>query len=230
MSKLGQYLSKVFFRYKFSAYDQYMDITKMPMNPRIVIFGPYNQLFNQVLDKQLKGFTRVPLDGLGVQTNNDDEIVESLAQTMTTIDPKFNTGYFIQDFPRTPIQAAKLDALLDGVNLAIYINLPKEVLSKLENNYLICKPCGQLFNTELDSTLPQQPGTVEKCNTPHVCNIVEIPVDLVKKEEEYLTTYKPVLDFYEKRGLLMNFVVEEKWSFQEAIDKLHDQVLANIKL
>jgi len=46
--------------------------------------------------------------------------------------------------------------------LAIYIQLPKETAPKLQGNFLECLACGQLFNTELDSTLPQQPGTAEK--------------------------------------------------------------------
>ena len=95
---------------------------------------------------------------------------------MVSLDESFSDGYFIQNFPKNVAQAERysdsiigwknnqnrLDRLLDGVNLVLNIQLSKDVKSKLRGNYLECLTCGQLFNSELDSTLPQQPGTVDK--------------------------------------------------------------------
>jgi hypothetical protein len=54
---------------------------------------------------------------------------------------------------------------LDGINLAINISVPENVAKELTGKYLECQTCGKLFNTHLDSTLPQQPGTTEKVSS-----------------------------------------------------------------
>src|SRR5437868_1241168 len=105
---------------------------------------------------------------------------------MVSIDESFNDGYFIQNFPKNVAQAERyndsiigwennwnrLDKLLEGVNLVLNIQLSKDVKSKLSGNYLECLTCGQLFNSELDTTLPQQPGTDDKVSF----SIVELVV------------------------------------------------------
>ncbi len=57
---------------------------------------------------------------------------------------------------------------MDGVNLAINIRLPEHLAKELTGKYLECQTCGKLFNTHLDSTLPQQPGTTEKVITAYL--------------------------------------------------------------
>ena len=51
MSKLGQFFSKLVLRRRATYYDQYMSIYKTPLNPKVVVFGPYNDLFNQLINK-----------------------------------------------------------------------------------------------------------------------------------------------------------------------------------
>jgi len=228
MSKFGSSLSKLWFRCRFSAYDQYVSLYKSPKNSNIVIYGPYNDLFSQVLRQNFEDFKEIDLNQYHFE--KEEEFTDSVASSMTEIGKDFKPHSYIKNFPQTPSQAARLDALLDGINLAVCIHLPKESSSKLQGNYLECLACGQLFNTELDSTLPQQPGTAEKCNQPHMCDIVESKRNPAEVEEAYLKEYQPVLEFYEKRGLLLNFIIEEKWSFQETIERLKNEILANVKL
>jgi len=51
MSNLGRALSKAYFRWKFPAYDQLSSIYKIPANPKVVVYGAYNQLFKNLIQK-----------------------------------------------------------------------------------------------------------------------------------------------------------------------------------
>jgi len=231
MSNLAKSLSKTVMRWRFSAYDQYVSIYKSPVNSKIVVYGAYNQLFSQLLNRNFEKYNIVDPNELSSQSNeNDNGKLESIAQAMVGFDESFNSGYFIKDFPQTPDQAARLDVLLDGINLAVNIQLPENAASNLSGKYLECKSCGQIFNTALESTYPHLPGTTEGCPTPTRCDIVESTADVATRSTDYISNYQPVLEYYEKRGLLLNFIVDEKWSFQETINRLRDQILASVKL
>lgn len=66
----------------------------------------------------------------------------------------------------------RLDSLLDGINLAVHIQIPENAQSELKGKYLECKTCGQVFNTGLESTYPHLPGTSERVRLGYidVCN------------------------------------------------------------
>jgi len=53
MSNLGRTLSRAYLKWKVPNYDQYASITKMPSNPKVVIYGAYNQLFKHLLQKYI---------------------------------------------------------------------------------------------------------------------------------------------------------------------------------
>ena len=57
---------------------------------------------------------------------------------------------------------SRLDAIVEGVNLALYVKLSETATKNLQDNFLECKVCGQIFNTGLESTIPGEPGLSEK--------------------------------------------------------------------
>jgi len=231
MTTLGASLSKLYLKYQHSTLEHFTNIYKMPLNPKVVLYGAHNKLFSDVLKKNFgQGFKLFKSDNLLSEGNTtDDALVEQVAKSITEVDEQFNDGYILEDFPKTLDQAKKLDSLLDGINLAVYLNVSDKIASKLKDNYLECTKCGLVFNTQVHSTTPQQPGYYENCPTKTQCSIVKSDKNL-RTSSDYESKVKPLLNYYEERGLLLNFTIDENWNFDEAVSRLSDAILANIKL
>lgn len=56
MSNLAKTLSRAALRWRHNSFEQYMSIYKTPLNPKIAVYGAYNQLFAQLLSKYLTPF------------------------------------------------------------------------------------------------------------------------------------------------------------------------------
>jgi len=228
-------LSKMYLRYKNSTFDQFVSAIKKPINPTIVLYGSHNKLFADVLKKNFaQSYKLLKIENLMSETNlpkeaSNDALLETVAKSVADIDPQFQDGYVIEDFPRNVEQAEKFDQLLEGVNLALHIKLSDKAIGHLKGNYLECTSCGQIFNTGLQCTFPQQPGVHQNCETPTKSNIVKSDKEGVKSAD-YDKGFSPVFDYYNKRGLLLTFTVDEKWSYEETVERLGEAILANIKL
>ena len=227
MSNLAKSLSQLALRWRFTAYDQYASIYRAPANSKIVLYGAYNQLFTSLINKQFENYSLVdPTEAASEHSETIHETVDAVAHNLVRIDETFNDGCFIRDYPATVEEAKRLDQLLDGINLAVNIQLPETATSGLSGKYLECKNCGHLYNTSLEATHPSHPGSADVCcNNP---DIAESSRDL--SPSNYGSNYQPVFDYYTKRGLLLNFEVDEKWTLEETAKKLRDEILANIKL
>ncbi len=55
----------------------------------------------------------------------------------------------------------RLDQLLDGINLAVNIQVSEAAASNISGKYLECQNCGHLYNTALEATYPSHPGSVD---------------------------------------------------------------------
>jgi len=231
MTNIGVSLSKVYLKYRHSTIEQFANIYKTPINPKVVLYGAHNRLFADVLKTNFGPTYRVfKTDNLLTDSSaSEDVIIEQVAKSVTEIDEKFNDGYLISDFPKTVEQAKKLDSLLDGINLAIHLTVSDKAAAKLEGNYLECTKCGLVFNTEVSSTTPEKPGFYSNCPTKKECNIVKSDKSF-SLSTDYESKLKPLLNYYGERGLLLNFIVDENWTFDETVSKLSDAVLASIKL
>jgi len=228
MSNLGKSLSQLALRWRFTAFDQYATIYKSPANSKIVLYGAYNQLFTSLLDKQFQNFSLVdPTEAASEHSETIHDTVDAVAHNLVRIDENFNDGCYIRDYPTTVDEATRLDQLLDGINLAVNITVPESSADKLSGKFLECKNCGHLYNTGLEATYPSHPGSVDACCSKP--DIAETTRDITSPSN-YGSNYQPVFDYYTKRGLLLNFEVDEKWTLEETAKRLRDEILANIKL
>lgn len=129
------------------------------------------------------------------------EIMESRLQ-----EPDCKNGFILDGFPRTIPQAESLKKLLQKLNLkldlVVNLDVPKEViLDRLTTRRTCSNPdCQEIYN--IKSKPPTEDGKCKKCGWPVVQRDDETEEAITKRLETYNQKTAPLIDFYEREGLL----------------------------
>ena len=116
-------------------------------------------------------------------------------------------GFLLDGFPRTLPQAEALD------KLAVEINRPIEVVVNLDcdtqelirriSGRRVCKNCGAPYHIE--TMKPKVDGVCDLCGGPLYQRADDNEEALKVRLDHYVHETKPLLDFYQEKGLLKNF-------------------------
>ncbi len=136
-----------------------------------------------------------------------------------------SAGYLLDGFPRSLPQAEALEEITtDGKEVQIVLNLtvPFDKLVVRITGRRLCKQCGSIYHTL--SRPSKVNGVCDECGG----ELYQRPDDTVERlrvrMKEYERTTKPVLDYYLKKGLVVDIdaslPVEEVWQqVKEALGK-----------
>ena len=116
-------------------------------------------------------------------------------------------GFLLDGFPRTLPQAEDLAVLTKEINRPIdaVINLDceqKELVRRISGRR-VCKNCGAPYH--IDTMKPKVDGVCDICGGPLYQRNDDNEEALKVRLNHYVNETKPLLDFYEERGLLTNF-------------------------
>lgn len=152
----------------------------------------------------------------------DDLVVAIVKDRLTEDDCK--EGFLLDGFPRTVNQADTLDVELKGLNYeldkVINIDVSKEELIERAVGRRVCKDCGATYHIKFN------PSKVE--NICDVCGgeLIQRQDDTVetvtKRIEVYLEQTEPLIDYYEKKGILINI------DGKQDIDKVFDDIVKSL--
>jgi adenylate kinase len=109
--------------------------------------------------------------------------------------PDARGGFVLDGFPRTVVQAAALDGLVDGRGPLVVLDIvvPEEVLVRRLATRRICGNCG--VNAAVEWT-----GDCQKCGGKLIARIDD-SVDIVRERLEiFLRQTKPLVDYYSRRA------------------------------
>lgn len=118
-----------------------------------------------------------------------------------------DNGFLLDGFPRTIPQAEALDAMAKEIGREIThvidIETPKEELVRRICGRRVCKKCGAPYH--IINIKPKVDGICDICGG----ELVQRPDDneeaLTTRLDLYVKQTKPLLEFYEKKGLLKTF-------------------------
>jgi len=134
----------------------------------------------------------------------DDVTVKMVRERLADIPRK--TRIVFDGFPRTVAQAEALDGLLNecGRSLAavLLLDVPRDELLKRLGARATCSRCQTVYSLAVRP--PKVPGVCDRCGGPvsATARSDESPEVVKQRLEVYDAETKPVIEYYEKRGLL----------------------------
>lgn len=128
-----------------------------------------------------------------------DEMIIAIVKERIKADDCRN-GFILDGFPRTVIQAEKLDELIGNINKAIYINAPDEVMLERITARETCPKCGASYNR---ISMPSKVlGICDVCGE----KLVQRKDDTLEAGKARLATFhtqsEPLVEYYQKQGNL----------------------------
>ncbi len=115
-------------------------------------------------------------------------------------------GYVLDGFPRTIVQADVLkDALTklgEKIDYAINVDVPDENIIKRMGGRRACLKCGATYHIE--HVPPKKEGICDNCGEALVLRDDDKPETVQKRLSVYHEQTQPLIDYYEKEGVLKN--------------------------
>ncbi len=112
-------------------------------------------------------------------------------------------GFIFDGFPRTLEQAKQLGKIID-IDAVINLDVPEKVIILRLSSRRVCEKCGTIFNVV--TLKPKKEGVCDKCGGKLIQrkdDMIEVIRDRLKVYEEQT---QPLIDYYTKKGLLINII------------------------
>ena len=120
-----------------------------------------------------------------------DEVVNGIVRDYLLSDD-CRRGFILDGFPRTIAQAEALESMGVHIDAVLSIEVSDEKIIRRMSGRRVCE-CGMSYHTEY--LPPKEEGKCDKCG---------------KRLETYHRQTEPLLDFYDRRGLLIRVEGQEK--------------------
>ena len=153
---------------------------------------------------------------------NDDIILNLIRKRICKVD--CNNGYILDGFPRNIEQAMTYDNLLNElgtkVGIVIHIHIDKELTYKRTMSRLICGACGTSYNKAVPELSPTIEGICNKCGHTLKQRSDDNETTFINRYNTYQLQTKPLLKYYEEKGILKDITVEENDTTNDVYNKI----------
>jgi len=130
----------------------------------------------------------------------DDETTIELVKERLAMDDVKN-GYILDGFPRTIPQAEAL-ATFSSVDKVVNFDIPDPNVIERLSGRRVCKKCG--YNFHILFNKPSKEGICDHCGGEIYIRDDDKPEAIQKRLEVYREQTAPLIDYYRKKGLLLD--------------------------
>ncbi|MDI6826086.1 MAG: adenylate kinase [Candidatus Aenigmarchaeota archaeon] len=145
----------------------------------------------------------------------DDITIDVIKERLKEEDCK--KGFLLDGFPRTIPQAEALEKMRKISKVLNFVASEENIIERLSGRRT-CKKCGAIFHVK--NIPPKVEGICDECGGELYQREDETPEAIKVRMKEYNRKTKPLVDFYKKRGLLVN--IDANYPFEE-IEKIVSQ-------
>lgn len=143
----------------------------------------------------------------------DDVVIKMIRKRLAQ--DNCEEGFILDGFPRTVAQAEALEGTTD-IDLVLNLGAPEDVLVNRLSSRRTCKDCGEVYN--LISMPPEVPGVCDKCGGELFQREDDKPEVIKKRLEEYENQTEPLLDYYRKKSVVKDVIIEKERPVEEIVE------------
>ena len=135
-----------------------------------------------------------------------DEVVNGIIRDYLLSDD-CRRGFILDGFPRTIAQAEALESMGVHIDAVLSIEVSDEKIIRRMSGRRVCE-CGMSYHTEY--LPPKEEGICDKCGKPLTIRNDDAAETVAKRLETYPAQPEPLLEFDDRRGLLIRVEGQEK--------------------
>ena len=135
-----------------------------------------------------------------------DEVVNGIIRDYLLSDD-CRRGFILDGFPRTIAQAEALESMGVHIDAVLSIEVSDEKIIRRMSGRRVCE-CGMSYHTEY--LPPKEEGIYDECGKPLTIRNDDAAETVAKRLETYHAQTEPLLEFYDRRGLLIRVEGQEK--------------------
>jgi len=148
----------------------------------------------------------------------DDVIIGIIKDRLA--EPDCENGFILDGVPRTIAQAEAIEKMGIAIDKVVDIEVSDEEILRRLSGRRVCPECGAAYH--IDSIPPRVEGICDKCGTELIIRKDDNPDTVKDRLKVYHEQTKPLIAFYEERGLLA--IIEG----QSGLENTTDAILASI--
>lgn len=137
-------------------------------------------------------------------------------------------GYILDGFPRNLKQAYEYDKILENLNkeigIVIFMDIDRDLALERTLGRVVCPKCGSTYNLLVDSLKPKMDGICNKCGSDLKIRTDDNESTFIKGFDTYMKETLPLIEFYQKKGVLKKIEVRKEKSAQDIFNEIKQLV------
>ncbi|MDD5455606.1 MAG: adenylate kinase [Candidatus Margulisbacteria bacterium] len=173
--------------------------------------GKYNFLhiaMGDILRQEVQDKTPLGLEAKSFMDKGalvPDEVVNNIV--VNKLKSLERSPFILDGFPRTIPQAEFLEKNAIAFDCVIYFKISLESVLDRMSGRLTCPKCGASFHIKYNP--PKKEGICDLCGGPLIVRDDDKPETVKRRFETYLKQTQPLLDFYQKKGIVFEVDAEQ---------------------